>query len=517
MVSEEELRKQIKQLEEEIFEKSKKIEESEKKYNDLMANANSIILRWDKDGIIRFINEFGESFFGFETSELIDKSVYGTLVPKAENSKSRIHKLMKDFSSHPEKYETIENRQTRKNGEKVWISWTNKVIKDEKGKILSILSIGNDITKIKQAEERLRESEEKYRELLENIKEGYFEVDLKGNFLFVNEAFCDQIQYSRDEILGFSYAKFTDDRHKELVFKEFNRVFKTKKEKGIVQVIFKKKNKRRVVIETSIYLRQDKKGEIIGFNGFTRDVTKLKNAEKRLKKSEQNYKDAYNRANMFKDIIIHDVNNILQIIQSSAEIYQISHDPADRNEMKNLIRKNVERGIILVHNARKLSQVEDSEITLEEVNLNQVLNATLEQLNEKFHGREILVEKDIFKEDIYVKANELLRDVFENILFNAVKYCDNEELKIFIKISRERDQNYIKLEFKDNGIGIENKRKESIFDKGNKDKESKGLGFGLSLVKKIVESYKGKIWVEDRIKGDYSKGSNFIILIPEIT
>ncbi|MBA7671576.1 Adaptive-response sensory-kinase SasA [subsurface metagenome] len=64
----------------------------------------------------------------------------------------------------------------------------------------------------------------------------------------------------------------------------------------------------------------------------------------------------------------------------------------------------------------------------------------------------------------------------------------------------------------DNGLGVADDRKEIIFQKGYKeDKGGRGMGIGLSLVKKIIESYKGQIWVEDRVKGDYTKGSNFII------
>lgn len=63
---------------------------------------------------------------------------------------------------------------------------------------------------------------------------------------------------------------------------------------------------------------------------------------------------------------------------------------------------------------------------------------------------------------------------------------------------------------------LEDARKEEIFLRAyNKDKSISGLGLGLSLVKKIIETYNGQIWVENRIKGDHSKGSNFIILIPE--
>ena len=76
---------------------------------------------------------------------------------------------------------------------------------------------------------------------------------------------------------------------------------------------------------------------------------------------------------------------------------------------------------------------------------------------------------------------------------------------------------YFKIEFSDNGIGVPDDRKKVIFQRGNRElKGTKGMGIGLSLVKKILEIYEGKIWVEDKIEGDYTKGSNFIVLLPEI-
>ena len=83
--------------------------------------------------------------------------------------------------------------------------------------------------------------------------------------------------------------------------------------------------------------------------------------------------------------------------------------------------------------------------------------------------------------------------------------------------TRVDDKKYNKFEFIDNGIGVSDDRKEIIFKRGNRElKGSKGMGLGLSLVSKILSIFNGKIWVEDKIKGDYTKGSNFIILIPEI-
>ena len=104
-------------------------------------------------------------------------------------------------------------------------------------------------------------------------------------------------------------------------------------------------------------------------------------------------------------------------------------------------------------------------------------------------------------------------------MVNSIRHNQHDNVEIIIKISKleENGINYYKMEFIDNGIGIQDNRKKEIFFRGPSERMKRyGTGLGLSLVNKIIETYKGKIWVEDRVKGDYSKGSNFIILIPEV-
>ena len=99
-----------------------------------------------------------------------------------------------------------------------------------------------------------------------------------------------------------------------------------------------------------------------------------------------------------------------------------------------------------------------------------------------------------------------------------LRHNNKATININIDISKDKlDKiDYIKMEFKDNAIGISDYRKKIIFEKGKrKGQRSKGMGLGLSLVKKILESYDGDIRVEDRVRGDYKQGSNFIIRLQE--
>ncbi|MBN1827939.1 MAG: PAS domain S-box protein [Deltaproteobacteria bacterium] len=129
---------------------------SEQKYRELVTLANSIILRWSRDGRITFLNEFGQRFFGYAEKEILGRHVLETIVPEIDSSGRDLHLLMEEICADPQKHETNINENMRRNGERVWIDWRNKAVLDEQGQAREILSIGSDITDRKQAEEKIR-------------------------------------------------------------------------------------------------------------------------------------------------------------------------------------------------------------------------------------------------------------------------------------------------------------------------------------------------------------------------
>ncbi len=134
-----------------------RLAESERKYRDLVEHANSIILRWDCEGRIAFLNEFGQRFFGYSAEEVIGRHVTGTIVPAIESGGRDLRQLMDQICADPIAFEQNVNENIRRNGERVWIAWTNRIVRDAQGQVAEILSIGSDITERKRAEEAVRE------------------------------------------------------------------------------------------------------------------------------------------------------------------------------------------------------------------------------------------------------------------------------------------------------------------------------------------------------------------------
>lgn len=244
--------------------------------------------------------------------------------------------------------------------------------------------------------------------------------------------------------------------------------------------------------------------------------------EERLVRSEQKHRLAYNRAEFYKDLFVHDINNILQNLQFSLEIISQNlkeyENKENLDELIKIAKGQVNRGAELGLNVKKLSDLEVGAIKNEPVELYKILEQAINYINTKFPEEKIKIDIDGAQDKLFVNANILLEDVFRIILNNAVRYNDSTMKEVLVKISKEvRDfGSNIKIQFIDNGVGIPDVMKKSIFQPVyKKTKEFKRIGLGLLLVNEVIGSFSGKVWAEDKVTGDYTEGSNIVILIPE--
>jgi len=131
----------------------------------------------------------------------------------------------------------------------------------------------------KQAEEALRESEERYRSILDNIEDGYFEVDLRGNFTFFNDSLCKELGYTKEEMMGMNNRQYMDKETAKKVYKAFNHVYTTGEPYKAYDWEITRKDGTKRIHESSVSLIRNAQGEPIGFRGIARDVTEKKQAE----------------------------------------------------------------------------------------------------------------------------------------------------------------------------------------------------------------------------------------------
>ena len=153
---------------------TKKVEDmlraSERKYRELVMLANSIIFRCSYDGKITFMNEYGLRFFGYTESEIIGRPLVGTIVPESESTGRNLGKMIEEVRIDPDRFAQNINENIRRNGQRVWIDWRNRFVLDQEGQVKEILSIGSDITKIKQADDQIRQLNQELQVHAENLE-----------------------------------------------------------------------------------------------------------------------------------------------------------------------------------------------------------------------------------------------------------------------------------------------------------------------------------------------------------
>lgn len=126
---------------------------SEHEYRELVESANSIILRMDREGRITFFNSFAQRFFGYSEEEILGKTVFETIVPLKDSTGRDLSSLIRAIVETPDAYTINENENVRKDGQRVWVAWTNRLVMDDEGRPSEILSIGNDMTARRIAEQ----------------------------------------------------------------------------------------------------------------------------------------------------------------------------------------------------------------------------------------------------------------------------------------------------------------------------------------------------------------------------
>ena len=245
-----------------------------------------------------------------------------------------------------------------------WYDCRDKAIYWPDGRIVRV-EIATDITERKQAEEALRESEEKYRAIIENMQEGYHEVDINGNFTFFNESMRKIIGYEREELLGMNNRQYSDEENARKVYQVYNSVYRTGDPvKNLEWQIIRKDGERRD-IEVSISRITNGDGSPTGFRGIVRDTSERKRAEESLRQAEERYRSIFENAQegIFRST---PDGKIIMSNPALAKIYRYESpeelmtsitdlasqhyvNPEDRRELKEVIK---EHGVIKGYEAQ---------------------------------------------------------------------------------------------------------------------------------------------------------------------
>ncbi len=283
----------------------------------------------------------------------------------------------------------------------------------------------------------------------------------------------------------------------------------------VYRIIARDGNVRWVDDRTTI--ERDASGTITHYQGIIIDITDRKTADRALENAKEQAEYEKRQAEIYLDLMGHDINNQHQICLGYLELALMSPDvgPGTREMIATAI-KALNSSKKLIENVKKLRRMKEGSLDHHLIDVGKLLSDMLPGYS-RASGRYITINYQAGV-DSRVLANDLLEDVFSNIIGNAIKHSAGP-VTINISLDRivEDDKNWCRVSIEDDGPGIPDRMKEKLFTRFRKAGfQPDGTGLGLYLVKALVDDFGGAIRVEDRVPGDHSRGSRFVIELPAV-
>lgn len=386
----------------------------------------------------------------------------------------------------------------------------------------------DEIERRKKVEEALKKNEEKYRSIIENIEEGYFELDLKGNLIFHNNSVCKIAGYDPEELRGINYKEYSNQQMSDNMFNVFNEMFCTKKPIMVAEFEIISKTGNTLQIDLSAAPIRDDNGKVIGFRGLMRDISERNRAELERRKLEKKLQQAQKMKAIgtLAGGVAHDLNNILSGIVSYPDLILMDlPNDSPLIEPIQTIRESGKKAAAIVQDLLTLARrgVSVSEV----VNLNDLVYEYLsspqfEKL--KSYHPNVKVKSHLDSALLNVMGSPVhLSKTVMNLISNAAEAMPEGgsiEVKtknkyIDLPINGNDDVvegDYIVLTVSDSGIGIAPDDINRIFEPfyTKKVMGRSGTGLGMAVVWGTVEDHKGYIHIES----EEGKGTTIELYFP---
>jgi PAS domain S-box-containing protein len=503
------LRKVNEQLELEIVERKKADEallQSERMLNNILS-ASPLGIAYFEEARLRWTNQAMAEMFGYQPFEdHLGKNPRDFYASEEEYKRFRDIFLRSLAEMKPAETEA---QFKRRDGSIFWGHIKTSAL-DPSNPMKGTISTITDISARKGAEEALRESEEKYRTIIENMVDVYYEVDLKGNFTFINDTGYRTFGYPREELIGRNFREFMKEEDFRRTSRAFNKVYTTGKSVKAHNMRFVAGDGNERHVEVSISLVSDAAGNVAGYSGICRDVTERKRADEELLKWEK-----LEYIGVLAGGIAHDFNNILTSILGNISLAEISARPDD-SALHRLTeaKKAVQRARDLTQQLLTFSK--GGAPIKKPASISDMLRDSCEFA---LSGSNVRCEFSIAPDLWPVEVDEAqISRVFGNLIINAdhampmggVIQVRAENLPVAADEGLPlQDGEYVKVSIKDNGVGIPKEVLPNIFDPYFTTK-SRGSGLGLATAYSIAKSHDGILTVES----EPGRGTTFYLYLP---
>jgi PAS domain S-box-containing protein len=474
---------------EELLKAAELLKESEERFRILADNTPHLAWMAEQDGRIFWFNK---QWYDYTGTMLEEMRGWGWL---KVHHPDYVQKVNDGWRSSIEAGRQHENTALLrgKDGNYRWFLTRAMPVRDKQGNIKLWLGTNTDITEHKCLEEKLALSAS----FPEMNPIPIFEVNEAGVITYSNPA--TNRLFPDLQAMGFSHTIL----------------------KGIAPNVFKKDGMSELTRDVHIngttyqqyiYYLPDRNT----FRVYSRDITERKRAEEALIEAKR-------QAELYVDLMSHDIRNMNHSAMGYLELALQALEMEKRLKLddKVLIERPMhalENSSALIDNVRKLQKLMTEGVKTKPTDLHKIFRE-LEATSFHSDDRDILINIQHVP-GVMVEANDLLKDVFVNLITNAIKHSDEEkQLTVSVKVEPvdKNGKKYYRCVVEDNGPGIPDEMKGKLFHRFQRGTtKARGKGLGLYLVRTLVEGYDGKVWVEDRVQGDYQKGSRFVVMLPAV-
>lgn len=473
-------------------------------YKLMFEMARDMIFIYSKDGRIIDVNNLVVDSYGYSREELLTMNIADLRTP-AERPK--VMKQTEQCCAGPCLFETVHQR---KDGSIFPVEITASCIFPEREILAAIVRNATERKKVEKALEKSRAILARAQEIAHI---GNWAWDIKGNTM----QWSDELY----RIFGFRPGEFQpagdwfvrqicpEDRERfekmmsEAVEKDklFNADFPLIRPDGV----------HRYINFVADRIRRDKAGSAEWMYGIIQDITSRKEIENQLR-------EAQSQVELYIELMSHDINNMNMAALGFLEMAHSKLETEGRLDKSDLLYvekpiENIENSSRLISNVRKLQRAKDGELVVKPIDLAEVLDSVKAQYI-GIPNRDVKISLVVCCH-CTVMANDLLRDLFSNLVGNSIKHSSGPLLvNILLSCVEKNGRPCCQVVVEDNGPGIPDVLKSQIFDRSGEIKKWHGRGLGLYIVRTLVADFKGAIRVEDRVSGDYTKGVRFVVSLP---
>ena len=477
------------------FEENLKIEKE--KYQNIIANMNLGLLEVDKNGDILLANQSFCEMSRYELEELKGKNATNLLLTEESQELMK----SKDAIRQSGKTDSYEVKVIDKNQRKRHWLISGAPNYDINGNVIGTIGIHLDITDQKEQEEQLY--------LLSLIAEKNINAvvisDADGKIEWANTSFLSMSGYSIEEVIGKKPGHFLQgaDTNPETVSYLKDKIFK-----GLpfnCEIINYSKNGNKYWVNINGQALYNKNGEVIKYFAIEEDISQRKESEVQreflvdsLAKSNKELED-------YASIVSHDLKSPLRSIHSLISWIKEDNDKEFNTQTLqylSMVENKVEKMDHLIDGILTYAKIDKVNKVVENVNTQEIVQNIINIIHIPSH-----IKVSIKNPLPTIKADRFrIQQLFQNLISNAVNYVDKPTGAVQIDCI-ETPKDYL-FSIKDNGPGIAKENQEKIFKIFQSlETTDKSTGLGLSIVKKIVETYNGEIWIESKM----GKGTTFFI------